>query len=113
MPPTGSSRNPYEDVHPDDLGVNDILSADRTALSNERTLLAYIRTALTFGVAGATLLRFFEGGPVTQVTGAALIVVGIVLGVFGLIRFVSIRRRIAALEARPPHRSRHDEDEED
>ena len=38
----------------------DVLEVDRTALANERTLLAYLRTALQCVVAGASLLKSFD-----------------------------------------------------
>jgi putative membrane protein len=41
------------------LVIKDPLSADRTILANERTFLAYIRTAVTLLVAGLSLISFF------------------------------------------------------
>ncbi|HRQ72775.1 MAG TPA: hypothetical protein PLU35_07090 [Phycisphaerales bacterium] len=40
------SRNPYEFFRGRDLTLNDHLAIDRTVLSNERTPLAYGRTAI-------------------------------------------------------------------
>jgi putative membrane protein len=74
--------------------ADEVLAAERTALSNERTLLAYTRTALTFGVAGATLLQFFTGGVLVEVAGAACLVIAAGLGGFGIVRFASVRARI-------------------
>ena len=67
------------------------LAVDRTALSNERTLLAYLRTALQAVVGGATLIRFFDH-PVADVVGWLLLPCGVVLVVLG-IRFFRRRRR--------------------
>jgi len=39
------------------------LSRINTLMSNERTFLVYIRTSLTFLVAGVTILHFFMGRP--------------------------------------------------
>lgn len=79
--------------------ADEVLAAERTALSNERTLLAYTRTALTFGVAGATLLQFFERGLLVEVTGIACIIAAVALGLFGLVRFASVRARIRSRRA--------------
>ncbi|MGE3856002.1 MAG: DUF202 domain-containing protein [Dehalococcoidia bacterium] len=74
--------------------ADEALAAERTALSNERTLLAYTRTALTFGVAGATLLQFFTGGLLVEAAGVACLIMAVVLGGFGVVRFASVRARI-------------------
>ena len=41
--------------------IHDPLAVDRTILANERTFLAYIRTAMTTLVGGLSLISFFEG----------------------------------------------------
>ena len=71
--------------------AGDDLAVDRTALSNERTLLAYLRTALQAIVGGATLIRFFDH-PVADIVGWLLLPCGVVLVVLG-IRFYRRRRR--------------------
>ena len=48
----------------------------RTALANERTLLAYVRTTLALFVVGGSLIKFFEV--------RSLHTLGWVMGVFGL-----------------------------
>ncbi len=40
--------------------LNDQLAIERTVMSNDRTLLSFIRTALYFAVAGLTLTQFFS-----------------------------------------------------
>lgn len=111
----GSLDNPGEHARPQDLGVDEILAADRTALSNERTLLAYIRTALTFAVSGGSAIQFLDGGVIDAI-GYTFVAAGVLTGVIGGLRFRAVRERVAVIEkgsrsARPSHRA--DEDEED
>lgn len=42
-----------------ELSLREYLSAHRTILANDRTWLGYVRTALTFFVAGISLIKFF------------------------------------------------------
>lgn len=53
-------RNPYSQFAKRELTLNDHLAIDRTVLANERTLLSYIRTALTLLVIGGTCFKFFD-----------------------------------------------------
>ena len=103
-------RNPYEDVHPDDLGINDMLAADRTALSNERTLLSYVRTALTFAVSGGSAIQFI-GGTLVDVVGYALVAAGVATGLIGAWRYRTVSKRVAEVHRSP--RTRHHEPEDD
>ena len=112
----GSLDTPGEHSQPEDLGVDEILAADRTALSNERTLLAYIRTALTFAVSGASAIQFIGGGGIVEAIGYMLVAAGVITGLIGGLRFRSVRARVADIEqdSRSARSSRKaDDDEED
>lgn len=63
--------------------LRDCLALDRTRLANERTLLAYVRTAFMLVVAGATALKLFVDTPGVVITAWALIVSGFVGLAFG------------------------------
>ncbi|HEY3393756.1 MAG TPA: DUF202 domain-containing protein [Lacipirellulaceae bacterium] len=78
----------------DELILRDHLALDRTRLANERTLLAYIRTAFMLIVAGATALKLFVETPAVVITAWLFIVMGVIVAVFGAWRFESVRRRI-------------------
>ena len=52
--------NPYSKFRDVSLTLNDYLAIDRTILSNERTLLAYGRTALAMVIIGGSALKFFD-----------------------------------------------------
>jgi putative membrane protein len=69
----------------------------RTLLSIERTLLAYIRSALTFFVAGATLVQFFRHGAF-QISGYVLIPFALATFVFGILRYRRLRSRVLPVE---------------
>jgi putative membrane protein len=100
--------------------IEDRLAMDLTSLSNERTLLMYIRTALGFFAAGAALIRFFED-PVFVFIGWIFIPVGIAFLVFGIFRYRHVQRvlqrqwGLRSMEddtatEQEPDSSRHDHD---
>ncbi len=73
--------------------LQDQLSIERTALANERTLLAYLQTALAFGAGGATLIHF-RPEPAADQGGWALIGVAVAIALFGVWRYASVRRML-------------------
>jgi putative membrane protein len=68
----------------------------RFLLANERTYLAYIRTALSLQVAGLGVLQFLTQGSdvVRQVLGVALVLSGSYVGLAGYLRFRTNERAI-------------------
>ncbi len=66
-------------------------------LANERTYLAYIRTALTLFVAGVTLIKFF-GHVIYEITGWILIPLGIMILIKGIISYIKMKRIITEEE---------------
>jgi putative membrane protein len=77
----------------DKLILRDRLAIDRTVLANERTLLAYIRTCLGFFATGAVLINFTERAALVFL-GYISIVVPVFISIFGVYRFMKIRRKI-------------------
>lgn len=71
------------------------MALELTSLSNERTLLTYVRTALAFFAAGAALIRFFAE-PAFVIAGWVFLPVGILLGIFGALRFRRTRQLLRA-----------------
>lgn len=69
------------------------LALGRTHLANERTLLSYWRTALTFLVLGAYLIR---QEPVAEFLLPAIIAIlfGVVLFIFGTVKFYQFKKVI-------------------
>ena len=78
----------------DELILRDHLALDRTRLANERTLLAYVRTAFMLAAAGATALKLFVETTAVVITAWIFIALGAFVVLFGTWRFVSMRRAI-------------------
>ena len=73
------------DQRPSDAGIPD----SRQLQANERTLLAWIRTALALLTFGVLIARFGPG-----LVGAGFVALGLVANVFALIRHARARRAI-------------------
>jgi putative membrane protein len=76
-----------------DLILREYLAIERTKLANETTLLAYIRTGLYFIVAGSTLGHLMDT-VFWNITGVPLVVVGLTIVIFGVIRFRKVKKAI-------------------
>ncbi|KAA5540672.1 DUF202 domain-containing protein [Roseiconus nitratireducens] len=70
------------------------LALVRTDLANERTLLAYGRTALMLAGTGVSLIKFLKPSPEMLLLGWFLVAAGLVVGVIGVIRFTGLKRRL-------------------
>jgi len=70
----------------------------RFLLANERTFLAYVRTALSMQIAGLGVLQFLTRShdSVRLLLGIALLLVGSYVGLMGYLRFRSNERAINA-----------------
>ncbi len=66
-------------------------------LSNERTLLSYIRTSSAVLVLAVAMFKFFEDKTIIYL-GFVVLVLGILIFILGLIRFFQERGRIADLK---------------
>lgn len=86
----------YASFKPDELILRDWLALDRNKLANERTLLAYVRTGLSFMLLGTLMLKWF-GHLYMQMGGWASIGFGGVMMVCGLVRFLVERHRYKRL----------------
>jgi putative membrane protein len=86
---------PYAE-HNQQLILRDVLAIDRTRLANERTLLAWVRTAVMLLVSGMTLLKLFAGIWPLETLGAILIPVAIASVAVGLRRYFQTRSLIEA-----------------
>jgi len=80
-------------MEPTKLTLSDKLAIARTALANERTFMAYSRTALAFLISGVSLIRFFNY-LATTIIGWTLLPIGAAVVIFGFKRFKMRQREI-------------------
>jgi len=73
--------------------LSEHLNAARTKLANERTLLAYIRTALTLFVAGVTFIKFFDN-LIVEIIGWVFVPFGIINLILGIVRYRKTKEHI-------------------
>lgn len=76
--------------------VSDCLAMERSHMANERTLLAYIRTAMAMAVVGATALKFFVGTGM-MILGYTMLAAGVICFTAGLMRFTETMNRLSEL----------------
>ena len=88
----------YENMKPEEMILRDRLAIDRTHLANERTLLAYVRTAFMLLIAGATAIKALPADRAAVISGWLLAGAGLIVGLFGVRRFLAMRRRIPQTE---------------
>jgi len=75
-------------------GRRDHLALVRTDLANERTLLAYSRTALMIIATGFSLIKFFTESPLLIQLGWAMCIAGTIVSIIGVVRFTRLSRRL-------------------
>jgi putative membrane protein len=75
------------------LILRDWLALERTKLANERTFLAYFRSAMTFLVAGISLLKISYFADVREI-GFIFLVASPVILIIGIIRLFSVKKWI-------------------
>ncbi|OGJ86459.1 MAG: hypothetical protein A2268_01445 [Candidatus Raymondbacteria bacterium RifOxyA12_full_50_37] len=87
----------YKRFHADKMILRDHLAYDRTVLANERTLLSYLRTAIMLLATGATAIKLFQPDHAIFIAGCALSIGAVVIGLFGVRRFLGVRQSLARL----------------
>jgi putative membrane protein len=93
------SDSPYAKFQGDDLILRDELAVDRTRLANERTLLAYLRSAVGLLIAGVTIMHFAREAWFWGV-GVACLPAGVIAGIVGVARYWRMSRSISAIRKR-------------
>ncbi|WP_276496912.1 DUF202 domain-containing protein [Pontibacter litorisediminis] len=78
------------------LEISDSLAMDRTKLANERTLLAYMRTAMGMVLAGLTFIKLFGDDLLYWGVGIASVPMGLAIALFGYSRFKRKKQQVAA-----------------
>lgn len=89
-------RRPSEiaiELHPDKhMILRDYLALDRTVMSNEQSVLSYLRTALAFAAGGAALLHISALTMWVVIGGVGLILSGVVITIIGFVQFYRVRK---------------------
>jgi putative membrane protein len=85
--------SPYNRFANDELILRDELAIDRTLLANERTMLSYVRGAISLVIAGLTFEHFVDHGALRYL-GLSLVPLGVISGLYGLIRSQQMAARI-------------------
>lgn len=88
--------SPYQRFQQKEMILRDHLAVDRTTFASERTLLAYTRTAFTVIITGLSLIKFFTL-LFALLCGWIFIIFGVVILVWGGIRFLKFRNNIYKL----------------
>jgi putative membrane protein len=87
------AEDPHFQLTEEDFILHNHLDAARTVLANERTFLAYVRTALTLFVVGASLIKFCDSVG-TDVVGGTFIPLGLLTLLLGLLKYRKMNRLI-------------------
>jgi len=90
-------KNMHKHYHQGGLALADYLGAHRTMLANDRTWLAYIRTALTLFVAGVSFIQFFKSQTLV-VIGWTFVPIGIGFLVLGFWKYLKVRHLIHGIK---------------
>ena len=89
---------PYDNFNAREFIIRDWLALDRTVLANERTFLAYGRTALGLFLGGLTLIKLFQS-EFAIVTGWAFVGFAVAVFAFGVLRFRKMQGHYRGLSA--------------
>ena len=73
------------------------LAIARTVLANERSLLAFVRTALGCFLGGAGLFKFF-GHPLYEIVGIMLMTISAVVTFVGIRKYRTIKKLISDID---------------
>jgi putative membrane protein len=95
------TKSPYTKFESSELILRDELAIDRTILANERTLLAYLRSGVSLVIAGVSIMHFSLQSWFWAI-GVVCIPVGIITGIFGVVRYRTINLSITAVRRQLP-----------
>mgnify|MGYP005753157525 CR=1 FL=1 len=66
--------------------IRDQMATQRTIFANERTLMAYLRTAITVAAGGFAAIKF-SNDLYLKLVGAVLLPIGVILAVYSFVRY--------------------------
>jgi len=95
--PLSAARSAQEETMSDEMSMRDRIEIDRTCQANQRTFLEYLRTGLVLVVPGVAIV-YFSHGDWFGALGIVCILIGIIIGIVGVVRFRRMSKRILLLE---------------
>lgn len=93
------TSTPYARFEKTALILRDELAVDRTRLANERTLLAYLRSAMALVIAGATIMHFSNEGWF-WLLGLMCLPLGAFTAGIGVLRYRKMERAISVVRGK-------------
>ncbi|HFS68058.1 MAG TPA: DUF202 domain-containing protein [Flavobacteriia bacterium] len=76
-----------------ELPLNDLLTVEMTYLSNERSLLAYMRTFMVFLSSGIAILKIQILDKFLSL-GYLLIILSVIILIIGIFRFFKVKKNV-------------------
>lgn len=73
--------------------IRDQMAVQRTIFANERTLMAYLRTAITIIAGGIAAIKL-SGHIYMEIAGVALLFIGVILSAYSFYRYVQKQKLI-------------------
>lgn len=89
-------RESIYSINKKNLIIRDHLAVNRTALSNERTFLAYVRTSIALVAGGFGLIKFIKD-LTYNLLGWFLIGLGLIVLIIGITRFLKFNKSIKSI----------------
>ena len=89
-----------EEKQEENLILRDCLALERTNQANERTFLAYARTAVMALFTGISLFKLFPESMAMYIFGWAAIITSFILFFWGLKKFITRFKSITALQSK-------------
>lgn len=87
----------------------DYWAADRTHMANQRTLLAYIRTAFMLLASGVSLIKFLPSGDFLHLLGVLLIPGSFVFLGVGIYVYIKFGRHVKSLASKTETETKKEE----
>ncbi len=88
----------YSEFSKEEMILRDHLAYERTAMANERTWLAYLRTAIGFMAAGGGIVKIFTESVPLQISGWGLMSCSVFCAFWGWRRYCEVKKKLKHLE---------------
>ncbi|MBL7073701.1 DUF202 domain-containing protein [candidate division KSB1 bacterium] len=86
-----------KDQNKSEIILRDYLAIDRTKLANQRTMLAYFRTAIMLMASGIGLIKIFGSDFFILILGIILLSISLLVSLLGLSSYIRTKNNIKKL----------------